>query len=65
MKKVLMFVTIAIATAAVGLAISGPPRSPQKPISTPRVSVSADVAPGVGRATPNNAPIKYQYLPPS
>jgi hypothetical protein len=65
MKKVLMFVAIATVTAGVGLAISGPPRSSQKPVSTPQKSASAAVAPGVGTEMPNYAPIKYQYLPPS
>ena len=62
-KKVLMFVTIATVAAAVGLAISGPPRSPQTPVSAPEASASADVVAGVSGATPNRAPI--QYLPPS
>ena len=62
MKKVLMFVMIATVTAAVGLAISGPPRSAQEPASAPRTSATADIVAGVDGTMLNNAPTKY--LPP-
>jgi len=63
MKKVLTFVMIAIVTAAVALAISGPPHSAQEPASAPRTSATADAVAGVGGTMLNSAPTKY--LPPS
>lgn len=57
-KGVLMFAVIATVTAAVALAINGPPRSPQKPVSTAQASASADAPPRVG-GTPGDTPAEY------
>lgn len=59
MKKAVMFVAIAVATAAVGLAISAP-RSPENP--APASQASADVAVSADEVMPKKAP--DEYVPP-
>jgi hypothetical protein len=63
MKGVLTFAVIAVVTAAVALAISGPPRSAKEPAPAPRTSATGVVAAGVDGTALNNAPTIY--LPPS
>ena len=63
MKKIVMFVAIAVLVAALGVAISGPSPSPEKPVSTPLAPASAGVAPRPNGPAPNNAHL--EYLAPS